>query len=509
MSEKTLTKKQAEELAKSFMQSQEIVQEEKEKGAKSTGDLDAIAMDKLAKAVAAEMLAIQGTNEKEEQIKEKKNAEFKVDGDNTVLTDYTKIPEDSSIDINTLSGKMKMFNSEIDQFFPKRDAELIKNWKELNDRVLLTAKALAVARKDDYRIIMQGLKSFKAMGNRWNNDSELRKAISTGGAAAGAEWVPTEMSSNILELLQMALAVAPSFNQVAMPTDPFTQPIQAGFADSFLITEVATDDPAGDGSAKVTPTAIPTGNFNYATVGMGSRVRVSYNATEDTVAASIPTIQRMLVDGIARGVDNAIMNGDTTATHMDSDTTAANDVRKGFDGIRMMALNVDGGTVAGAGAKVTLDGLEELNSLLGQYSALNQRDLAYYPGAKVYTNMKFSTDLQVWAANTFGADRATIRTGELLFIHDAPVIPTQFGREDLNAAGVHDGITVNLATLPLVFRPAFSVGIRRTLLLETARDIEHQQNILVGSIRIDFKSHWDTTSATFPFLSTIINLATS
>jgi HK97 family phage major capsid protein len=509
LAEKTLTKEQAEKLAKNFFDAQQIKEEEKEKGAKSTGDLDPIAYDKFAKVVAEQVILLQGKDEKEEQIKEKKNSEFKVDGNDSVLTDYSKIPDDTSIDINTLHGKLKMFDHEIDTFFSAKEAGLIKSWKAMNDRALLTAHALAVAKKEHYKAILPTLNCYKSMQNRWNRDSDLRKAISTGGAASGAEWVPTEMSSNILELVQMALDVAPSFNQVAMPSDPFTQPVQAGFGDSFLITEVATDDPAGDGSEKVPAATLPTGNFNYASVGMGSRVRVSYNATEDTIAASIPTIQRMLVDGIARGIDNSIMNGDSAVTHMDTDVTAANDVRKAYDGIRKMALNVAGGTVAGGGAEIDLAGVKSLNKALGQYSAIDPNKLAYYPGPKVYIDMAFNTDLQTWATNTFGADRAVIRTGTLPNLHRAAVIPTQFGREDLAADGMFDGVTTDLATLPLVFREAFSMGIRRSLLLESSRDIEHQQTVLVGSIRVDFKSHWDTTNAAFPFLATIINLTTA
>ena len=509
MSEKTLTKEQAQKLAKSFFETEQIADEEKENGAESTGDLDAIAMDKFAKVVAAQVLAIQGADQKQEQIKEKKNAEFKVEGADSILTDYTKIPDDTSIDINTLPGKLKMYDHEIDAFFGDKEARYIKSWKKTNDRVLIIAHALAITRKDHWKSVMPTLDCFKSMKNRWEHDTELRKAISTGAAGAGAEWVPTEMSSNILELVQMALDVAPSFNQVAMPSDPFTQPVQAGFGDSFLITEVTTDNPAGDGSDKVPAATLPTGNFNYASQGMGSRVRISYNATEDTIAASIPTIQRMLVDGIARGVDNSIMNGDTAGTHMDTDVTAANDVRKAYNGIRKMALNVAGGTIAGAGAGVTLAVVKSLNKALGQYSAIDPNKLAYYPGPKVYIDMAFNTDLQTWATNTFGADRAVIRTGPLPNLHRAAVIPTQFGREDLAADGMFDGVTTDLATLPLVFKDAFSVGIRRTLLLESARDIEHQQNILVGSLRLDFKSHWDTTDAAFPFLATVINLTTA
>jgi HK97 family phage major capsid protein len=87
------------------------------------------------------------------------------------------------------------------------------------------------------------------------------------------------------------------------------------------------------------PTITPgTGNVTLTAKKLGCLTVFSEEVSEDFVIAIIPFLRNKLGNAIASAIERAILDGDTTATHMDNDVTASTDARKAWIGLRKDAI---------------------------------------------------------------------------------------------------------------------------------------------------------------------------
>ena len=63
------------------------------------------------------------------------------------------------------------------------------------------------------------------------------KALGTGNAGEGAEWVPTVISSQFIEEFELSRMLAQQFQSLTMPSNPFKMPIQDGTTTSRIQAE--------------------------------------------------------------------------------------------------------------------------------------------------------------------------------------------------------------------------------------------------------------------------------
>lgn len=404
----------------------------------------------------------------------------------------------------SFKGKMVSTERELKVYNSDKDVDLIRQAQELNDQLYILGTVLADKHKCTYAQAIVQSKFFARVRERYQKDADLQKALNTGTTAQGLELIPTGMSGRIIERINLRLGIASLFEQVPMPTNPYKLPVDTGDASAYLITEVTTDTPTLASNA-IKATTPATGNFSFDAVGIGNRVRMSYDITEDAILNLTDYISRKIVEGQDIGVENAIINGDTTATHMDSDTTAATDPRKAWKGLRYYGINANAGGVDFGNADPSLSLLGSIMLEAGQYSAFPQQ-CVWIPSPKTYTKMRIA-DIGVQTVKDYGP-QAVVLTGELGQWNGAPIIPSNYQRENLNASGVYDGATTDRGAILYVFRPGFMMGVRRGVLLESARDIENQQSIIVASRRLHFKSPWDPTSASYPFSTIGYNVKT-
>ncbi|MGB9881177.1 MAG: phage major capsid protein, partial [Methanomassiliicoccales archaeon] len=98
--------------------------------------------------------------------------------------------------------------------------------------------------------------------------SELRKAMTTASSGAGAEWIPTGFSADLIGRVELALKVAALHPRVKMPTDPFKIPALTGFSTARL----------GGSQATYTPTEsdLGTGNIILSAKKLITYVGLSY-----------------------------------------------------------------------------------------------------------------------------------------------------------------------------------------------------------------------------------------
>ena len=306
------------------------------------------------------------------------------------------------------------------------------------------------------------------------------------GAGTGLELVDTDLSSDLQRRLyiESKLAAALVSSEIQMPSNPFQMPMLTTRPSFFLTgeTQAAISSDVG--------TAAPTLNAKKLT-GM---VPYSYEADEDSIVAILPMLQEALGAGAADAFEGAVVNGDTTATHQDSDTHAVTrHSSKIFTGLRKMARGVAGINVSFATGGITTANLGSLRKAMKKYG-LNPRDLAFVVGTSAYNDIAMLPE--VLTADKING-RAGILQGFQPNIFGIDIIPSAACREDLNVAAIYDGTTTTKSALFLMYKPAFVVGTRRGFTVEVEVDKKAQVNYVIASFRRDFISK-ETPSATEP-----------
>jgi HK97 family phage major capsid protein len=213
-------------------------------------------------------------------------------------------------------------------------------------------------------------------------------------------------------------------------------------------------------------------NFNTTAVTFSAKKFFEYfllpeELNEDSAPPILAIARQEVAEAVIRAYERAILDGDTTGTHMDSDVTASTDARKAFMGLRKKALaNSANGSVVDFGSAVTYPKLMEMRAA-GGISMVNPKELAWILGPAGY-NQAIGLD-QVVTVDKAGP-MATLMSGSLASIAGSPIITSQFIRENLNASGVYDGVTTDNTTCLLVNVRRFMLGMRRPIRIKAQRD---------------------------------------
>jgi HK97 family phage major capsid protein len=308
---------------------------------------------------------------------------------------------------------------------------------------------------------------------RYTGIDSVIRALSTTGSAAGAEFLPTDFSPELVAQFRQALVTSSLFRHIPMPTKSYTLPVQGSPATAYLVPE----NTGNTGQTAISASTPGTANVTFTAHDLGALTYVSNDETEDSIIPMVPFIQENLIRGLAEGIEQAIINGDTTATHQDSDVTASSDSRKAWKGLRKYALannyKVDISTFS-------LSTMRSMRKSMGKYGSNTDR-LAWIVSNSAYNQML--SFAQVETMEKFGG-AATVVNGTLERIDGIPVFVSPFMRQDLNASGVYDGTTTTKTGILLVHRDAFLVGNRQ----------EMRQWKLVADMRLDFEPTYDITA---------------
>jgi len=311
------------------------------------------------------------------------------------------------------------------------------------------------------------------------------KAFGTGVANAGAEWVPTLMSSSFLEEYELDLQVVSQFQSVNMPSSPFDVPKATN--PTTARRQVESCDPADN---------VAAANFGTDKITLSAEKLVEYmclpeELNEDSAPQILALVRREVSEAQGRAFETAILNGDTAGTHQDSDVTGVVDARTSWDGLRKLAI-ANSATEDFTGGAVGLSGLRTMRSNMGKFG-VRERELVWLASPKVYQQM-LDID-EVTTVEKFGP-MATILRGSLAALDGIPIVITEYNRDDLNASGVYDGITTNLSEIKLVNRTRFMWGVRRPIRVRAVMDpTPPGDRWLVASWwRGDFQGHAQSAS---------------
>jgi hypothetical protein len=323
--------------------------------------------------------------------------------------------------------------------------------------------------------------------NRYRQHAKMGKALTSTGTATGDEFVPTDLSGELQRRLYLSsnLMAALAGQEIDMPTQPYELPMSTTRPTFYL---EATESTAGTES---TP---GTGKMTLDAKKFMGKVLFSYEVDEDSIIPILPWLQGELALAAAAALESVLINGDTTATHMDSDTHAISKAaEKAWKGFRKLSLAVSALKLDMSTGGISEANLRALKKLMKKYG-MNLNDLMWIVGPMGGNDIGGISSVST--LEKFGP-RATILTGEIGAILGIPIITSAAVREDLNASGVYDGSTTTKGSIQLVNKSRFMLGRRREFTVEVDKDIDTQQNKVVASFRKAF-SPIETPSADVP-----------
>lgn len=361
-----------------------------------------------------------------------------------------------------------------------RYAMAVKKFQKDADCLLLTSKATGIPVEK-----LAGYSSFKQFTE---SDSELKKAMTT---TTQSNWIPTDFSANFVDKVNLSLKVAALFPEISMARGLQSFSIKGDFSTAYTKTEGS--------SATVSPNITDTKGTLSAKV-IAVYQTITDELDQDAAFAQAPMLRNDCILAIARGIENAIINGDTSTTHLDSDVTLAYDVRKAWMGLRRICIANSYKTDL---STLNADTLTALIASMGVYGAdPSQLALVVGTAGRVkLMNLKDNQNNKVFLEyGSPGAMNVAMVPGGVGTLAGSDVIVSEFCRENLNATGFYDSTTKTKASLLWVRKDGFVRGVSRQMLVETFRDIKAQTTDLVVSTRMDFKPRFDETSETIAWL---------
>jgi len=309
-------------------------------------------------------------------------------------------------------------------------------------------------------------------------EGNLKAALDSTTAGSGDELVDTQEARELWDDVNLETAVASLFNTIQMPSNPFQIPVQLGDINWYPGTEnVATKS-----------TTLATNRRTMTAYELVAEVPWSYDLDEDSVIAMMEELRRSLQRNAAEVIDDVIVNADTTLTNninADGATIAATDAGKaqwllGFNGLRHLPLITATGRRNDHNAAVDEDMFNELRRLTKKYG-VRPSENAFITDISTY--LKSLTLTSVQTLDKFGP-QATILTGQLGAVEGIPLIVSeQMLLTDADGL-VTDGTDGTVGGLLLVNRTQWRIGFKRELTIETVRDPQKRQNIMVVSFRI-------------------------
>jgi HK97 family phage major capsid protein len=321
-------------------------------------------------------------------------------------------------------------------------------------------------------------------------EDTVKRAMDSTTVGAGDELVSTEQARQIWHDVNLETAVASLFETVTMPTNPFDVPLQLGDVNWY-------PGQANVATTSTTPTTAKQTLTAHELVGM---VPWAYELDEDAVIAMMAEVRSTLVRNVAQVLDDMLLNADTTATgNINHDgatltTTTAGKAQYliGFDGLVHQALVDNTDMRNNHNAAVSADMFNEIRRLMGKYG-LRPSELAFITDVNTYIAAQSIEQFQT--VDKLGPN-ATLLTGQLGAVEGIPVIVSeQLALADTDGKITSGGNVADTGRLLLVNRTQWRKGFKRELLIETARDIQKRQNVMVVSMRVAFAERTGSRSS--------------
>lgn len=345
---------------------------------------------------------------------------------------------------------------------------------------------------------MQTLPAFQKLAELMGVlDPELgagMKAMYTGGAGVGLEWIPTLWSGEWDTLYRLRPTLVNFLRPVwQMPSATAKWPILAGAGLAYLADEAADNNPK-----VLTKSNLTTAVVTFTARTIATAIPVSKQLLEDSIVDIAMVIREELVIALAEAEEDADINGDNSANHFDTGRSLESgddDVKVAWKGLRkiatdtsntwdMQSASLGDGTTAFTALDVRYN--RQLLSILG----LNPSECLHVGSIGAYYQaLSFS---QVTKANEFGF-ASTWLSGTLPALDGVEIYISSHLGENLNASGIFDDVTTDNTGWLTLHKRSFMPGEKRGVQLEFDLNIDTQQWLFVSTMRRDFQNMRPTT----------------
>lgn len=312
-------------------------------------------------------------------------------------------------------------------------------------------------------------------------DVDLKVSTAPMDLTDTADWVPTGWTAEVRELITAKLVAAGLFDVIPMPQSPYTMPIDVTDTLPDFIPETTTNaSPFSDDYIQ----QLVDKKCTFTAKKLRSRMLVSGELDEDSIVPMLPRMRTKMIMTMANGRETAALNGDTAATHFDTDVAAiTNDCRKAVLGMRAYCID-NTYTTDHSGAAASVAGLRGLRKSMGEYGLDNTR-LAYIMSISSYIDLL--DDTLVKTVDKLGM-LATLLNGQLAALDGIPIVVSRYQRQDITANGYNEASGNTLTSVLLAHRDAWLWGDRRRQTLEAERIIVTDQTQVVAFERLDLQN---------------------
>lgn len=313
-------------------------------------------------------------------------------------------------------------------------------------------------------------------------------ADNTGEGGEFIVSIPMSMLQRTAEMERKIEALLPMIN---VPSSTVTMPFLTTGVQPFIHGVPAS----GDVNPADLPKSVPTTAERTISVKtLTVSVPVDRDAAEDSIIAAIPLMQMLVGEALRDGSEDALINGDTTASHGDTGIAGWNprsrwgvlgssqDHRRAWIGFRQRAFDVDATvTTAATDYNATQTVAAYIGALAGMSSPHAFGDIVYITSPEHYL-AKILVDSNVLTVDKYGPS-ATVLTGEVGKIGGHPLILSEFVDKQYNTAGIYDDITKTTTGLLIVNLSRFLMAQRRGMRVEVETVVRNNTTYVVASER--------------------------
>ena len=340
------------------------------------------------------------------------------------------------------------------------------------------------------------------------------KAFGIAGGDEGFEWIPEIVSTSFIDEFNLDRKITGLFQEIRMPSNPYRFPVLTQGAIARRVGTVTALTPAQ--VFKTDKTIL------FEAVKLTNQYELPEELNEDSAPDIVKVIRQELIEGQEKAIEIAILEGDTSDPHQHS-FSQLSDIAPGtalaalpnladsperiFDGLRLRAL-ASGvlGTVDAGGNTLSETEMSEARALMGKFG-VDPSQLAWIFGPKGY-NQALQLD-DVRTLEQYGP-QAPVLTGELAKYEGAPVIVSEYLREDTDATGVNGAVPGNNVKLSVlcVNRKRFMCGLRRGLQIKVENNrtqfdvldmVSFQRKAFQGVLKADGSNYAEESSVSLIF----------
>jgi hypothetical protein len=205
---------------------------------------------------------------------------------------------------------------------------------------------------------------------------------------------------------------------------------------------------------------------------------MSEDLMTDSSPAVFEALRRDAVISVQRALERAIIDGDDTSTHQDTDVSSSTDFRKAFKGLRKKALanSANGSTYDHGGDYANRTLFDKLLRQSGKFGN-DKKDLLWIVSPTVARSLESGAIPELVTIQNAGA-YATMFNGKIPPILGIEVYESEWMRENLGAAGVYSAASTKGSVL-LVRKSRFMIGERGGMRVWASQSLPSSDNMLL------------------------------